>query len=475
MPDRDGPRIDETLVARLWDSQHPFRLPLRTTDGAEIDVVYRGRRRFDRGPDFPGAIVVFPGEQAISGDVEIHVRSSDWRRHGHHLDSAYSNVVLHVVLWNDTRSPCLKSDGTAVPVLELAPHLLEQVEKLAMANPSETPRPSPCLPGSATSPDLAGVLEACGMARFDEKVKRNAGDLAYMPAEEALYRGIADVLGYSQNREPFRQLAELLPLQSLLEFSHSSVYGPDPLSMEALLLGAAGLLPGQRGVEPVGSYVTVLEAIWEKDGLAWAGTSMNLASWQFFRVRPVNFPTRRVAFLASVVQNWPEGGLEELLGKIVRTAKPRQVSHSIERLLLDLYGEGYWMAHSDFGQPLPRPARPVGRARAAEVAVNLFLPFLAARAEARGDGALASASRAAYRSYPKRGDNEFTRYMGVQITGASRPPVSRSACRQQGLLHIFRRWCEVKNCGECPVASLGAHLSDCHPGEVIGVILPGPE
>ena len=81
--------ITERLVAQLWEEQHPFHLPLATTDGREIQVVYRGRRRWDRGPDFSGALIAWQGSHLQHGDVEIHVRSADWRAHGHHRDPHY--------------------------------------------------------------------------------------------------------------------------------------------------------------------------------------------------------------------------------------------------------------------------------------------------------------------------------------------------------------------------------------------------
>ena len=143
--------------------------------------------------------------------------SSDWRRHGHHRDPHYNGVVLHVVLRHDSPAPCLRQDGTAVPTVELAPHLLVPLAYL-LSSEDDAPRPAPCRPGSAGSPELAGILEACGVERFDARVRRFEADLTCLPTDEVLYRGIADALGYSQNREPFRRLVELVPLDRLLEY-----------------------------------------------------------------------------------------------------------------------------------------------------------------------------------------------------------------------------------------------------------------
>ena len=491
--------VDERLVARLWDDQHPFSLPLKTVLGDEVRVVYRGRRRYDRGPDFPGALIALPGEALALGDVEVHVNSSDWRRHRHHRDPYYNGVVLHVVLHHDDPEPCLRQDGFQVPVVALAVQLSRPLESILLQDGSDAPRPIPCWRGGLEiAGELCCLLEQKGMERFEVKASSYESGLTLLPPDQLLYQGVAGALGYSQNRQPFEKLAELLPLESAL--AHQSAMrgrggaetwgvgeernrmdrmgrmqspdggpasvpppiprplspgyrplAPDPQGIEALLMGAAGLLPSQRGVSFEGdAYTWALEERWAAEGASWAGASMQPAEWQFFRVRPNNFPTRRLAALAHVVSRWPAGGLSTVLANLALSLEPRKLSRAMEALLLGAPHGGYWAGHCDFGLELRRPADLVGRQRAAEIAINVFLPFLAARAALRSERDLGQRVREAYRLYPKRGDNELTRYVAVQVTGVPRPSVARSACRQQGLLHIYRTWCEVKRCGDCP-------------------------
>jgi hypothetical protein len=451
-----GPRpvADERLVARLWDAQHPFSLPLKTTAGDEIRIVYRGRRRYDHGPDFPGALIAMQDESLVLGDVEIHVRSSDWRRHGHHRDNWYNNVVLHVVLWDDGE-PCLREDGVPVPLVELASHLSHPLESLLAHGESDAPRPAPCWRGDLErNGELGAILDQCGIARFDARARRYEAELNCCSEDQLLYRGIAIALGYSQNRQPFEKLAELLPLKSAVAYRVSGreaegVRWGKGERLEALMLGAAGLLPFQRGIpSESGSYTRDLEERWA-EAAPWVGTSMQPAEWQFFRVRPNNFPPRRVAALARLLSCWPTEGLAETIVDLAQSLEPRQLPRALEALLLGAPRDGYWALHCDFGLPLRRPTDLVGRQRSAEIAVNVFLPFLAARAAVSTREELGTCAREAYRLYPKRGDNEIARYVAVQVTGVPRPPVARSACRQQGLLQIYRTWCEVKRCAEC--------------------------
>src|SRR5947209_17903805 len=109
--------VSERNLVRAW--QRGLGGPLQTTDGRELTVVYRGRCPGGAGPDVRGALLAFGGGQLVEGDVEFHLRASDWVGHGHHGDPHYRSVVLHVVL-DDDAAPPRDSGGQAVPTLVLA-------------------------------------------------------------------------------------------------------------------------------------------------------------------------------------------------------------------------------------------------------------------------------------------------------------------------------------------------------------------
>ncbi|MGI5836825.1 MAG: DUF2851 family protein [Chloroflexota bacterium] len=485
-------RITEKTVARLWEQQGPFTLPLHTTEGEEIQVVYRGRRRWDRGPDFTGALIAGAGASLHHGEVEIHVRASDWCAHGHHRDPNYNQVILQVVLWNDTGRLARRQDGVTIPTLALAPYLALPLETLAGLGPDQISRPSPRRPDiGGDEVGLGNLLDGCGVERFEAKSRRFESDLTCYPHEQLLYQAVAEALGYSQNRQPFRRLADLVPLDLARAFEGRlggteargrGEMGGDgktgieaggvrwrDAAVEALLLGAAGLLPSQRGMAPVDSYADRLELLWDKVARHWVGGCMAPDEWEFFRVRPANFPTRRVAALAMLVRRWPEESLAEVLARTVGTLQPRLVPRALEALLLDNLCRGYWDSYCDFGLRLRRPVGLIGRQRAAELAVNVFLPFLAGWASHLEDRALAGRAFEIYRLYPKRGDNEIVRYMATQITGKPRPAAARSACRQLGLLRLYRAYCEAKSCAACP----GGDICASKP-LTIGITCPVP-
>ncbi|HEY8449009.1 MAG TPA: DUF2851 family protein, partial [Bacillota bacterium] len=113
--------MNEALLARIWRAQRFDRTDLRTTTGEPIQVVYPGRPQGGPGPDFREALIQI-GKQALAqGDVELHLRASDWMTHGHHRDPAYRDVILHVVV--DADAPTETDQGTKVPVLALVDRL----------------------------------------------------------------------------------------------------------------------------------------------------------------------------------------------------------------------------------------------------------------------------------------------------------------------------------------------------------------
>jgi len=421
--------------------------------GDEIQVVYPGRRRWDRGPDFAGALISWPGSVLRGGEVEVHVRSSDWRAHGHHRDRHYNGVLLQVVMWHDSPAPTLREDGVELPVLALAPHLTIPLAELLAHLQDPAPRPSPCWPEGRSA--VGDLLDRCGLERFGAKAARFESNLACCPPEQLLYQAIAEALGYTLNRRPFRRLAQLVPLAMALAFAGRGEGKPrrDGEEMEALLLGAAGLLPSERGLGSGDAHAERLQDVWEREGKMWAGGAMLPSEWEFFRVRPANFPPRRMAGLALLVNRWPERGLVDTLEPLVLNLDPRRLPRAMEALLLGEARGGYWSNRCDFGLPMRRPAALIGRQRAAEIVVNVFLPFLMGWAAHIDDERLGRCALDAYRVYPKRGDNEISRYMAAQILGLPRPREARSACRQQGLIHLYSRYCEGRRCWECPVGS----------------------
>jgi hypothetical protein len=439
-------RVVERLVAWIWQ-QGALRGSLPGDDGREYQVVFRGRGWGERGADFQGAIVARDDGVLLKGDVELHVRASDWRRHGHHRDRAYDATVCHVVLWDDGLGPARRADGQVVPTLELINCLtapLAELEARMAAEVSPRPVESACVEDAS---ELDELLDRAGLERFLEKSARFQSDLGALESElgpdlgpelgpdELLYRGALRAMGYTANVAGFEAVGEALSLVQLRLIGQAE-------ARQAALLGVGGLLPGQRGLPVAEGMPARLEASWRELGL-----SRSAARWQTWRVRPLAAPARRAAGFAALIDR--RFGVDEVALDVSRDAGPARL---VDRWRVDTVDE-FWRRHLDFDAPVASADGLIGRHRAAEVVVNVALPLVHAVAEVGGDARLAEQAIGAYRRMPGTTPNRVVAEMARQLGGDGARVVG--AARQQGLIHLYKRWCRARECAECAAGAPG--------------------
>ena len=183
---------------------------------------------------------------------------------------------------------------------------------------------------------------------------------------------------------------------------------------------------------------------------------MKRTDWHFFRVRPENFPPRRIAAASHLLAKYGARRLPEKISNLVSRLHPGQGHQELEQRLLT-GTRGYWARHYDFGIEVEWSPNLIGRGRSREIAVNVLLPFSFAWAKATSQSYLQNQAIELYRSYPRAGENRITKYMAEQIFGQSRPRLVNSACRQQGLIHLYKTYCLNWQCHTCP---LGAYAPE---------------
>ncbi|MFC2050223.1 DUF2851 family protein [Chloroflexota bacterium] len=434
-------QVPEKLIARLWQCQ-PAK-GLVTNSGERFQTIYPGRVSHNMGCDFKDAVFTLNG-QMIGGDVEIHVKSSQWYSHGHHRDPKYNNIALHVVCLQDNQSPTMLQNGKTVPTICLSPFLCHSSDELNQPLDLSENCSFPCPEAQRYSnPDsLNKLLTVMGKERFAAKAALLRQALEKEEAGQVLFRGIARALGYAQNAEPCEELANKLSLNSL-----ENVEPEADLTRQALILGTAGLLPSQRHRPVEDTEADKLEGIWQSMSMS---EIMKEADWCFFRVRPDNFPTRRLVSLSYLLARYHQTGLLQGILRLVRKAPPKTEPRWLETSLV-IAGQGYWRNHSDFGIVKKRNSALLGREKASEIVINAILPFAYVWGEISSDLKLKRKAAEIYRRYPRPGENELTRHMKQQLL--LNPETRLSACQQQGLIHIFKTYCRLRNCTACPVAS----------------------
>jgi hypothetical protein len=429
-------KVTERLVCRLWQSCR-VRHPVADT-GEPLDIIFPGRVSNRGGCDFKDAVFVLNGH-TVCGDVEVHVKSSQWQGHGHHQDPKYNDIALHVVWQRDSRAVTHLQNGKAIPTICLGAFITSTLGEMVTLPPCS---PSTC-PSAATlsnSDIIDTLLVAAGVNRFKAKVASFRKALNNEHAAQVVYRGIARALGYTQNAGPCQELAQRLPITELARKSAVSY-------VQTLLLGHAGLLPSQR-YRPVRDRAAArLEKIWRSTG---ATGTMKETDWCFFRVRPDNFPTRRLIALSHLISRYHQQEMASGILSLIKRA-PAGAEHRWLENGLVVAIPGYWQNHFDFGIATSRDSALVGCEKASAIALNTVLPFAAAYAELAPDPGLKRKTVGVYRRYPGRGDNELTRYMKQQL--GLRPDIRLSACQQQGLIHLFQAYCRHRNCSKCPISS----------------------
>lgn len=309
---------------RLWGARE-----LATNDGRRVRVIDPGRRNTDAGPDFFNAKVEIDG-CLWAGNVEIHYRASDWHRHGHDDDPAYDTVVLHVVAKDD--APVVRANGERIPqmVMECTAEIADRYA--ALVN-STVELPCRQVIREMTSLDMAEWVQSLIFERLADKSRRVKGllDRFHGSWEDTCYVTLARTIGFGTNSDAFELLAKSLPLNLLHKHADSL------LQLEALFFGQAGLLDRpatdryQEQLQREYAFLSTKFSLRRPEGLV----------WKSFRMRPQNFPWRRIALLAHFVHD----GFR-LMADLLE-------AKGDEQRLRDLFSvtlTGYWSNHYTFGR-----------------------------------------------------------------------------------------------------------------------------
>jgi len=442
--------LTESQIVKIWQRQLLDRTELTTEGGEPIKIIYPGRVNDDRGADFRDAVIA-TSQGLITGDIEVHVKSSGWRVHQHHRDPVYNRVILHVVMWHDTEAATNLHNGKNVPILALHKYTKSPISQSPNWVYSPASLSMPCLnPVKRLPPDItAQLLDSAGEERFLAKAARFEADLAQIEASQCLYQGIMGALGYSKNKLPFIELARRLPLHLLQAIPQDKISDEECLAQQqALLLGTAGLLRSQHHNRHQESkqdkWIDKLEELWASSPLT---RVMSDHAWHLFKVRPNNFPTRRIAAMSYLILRYKEKGILDEVVNMIKEIPVNKAHLRLEKGLV-VTTNGYWASHFDFGFScrIKNPTL-LGIRRAADIVVNVLLPFAFAWGTVNSQPELGKKAFDLYCTYPRLIINTVERHMTNQLGLDS--SLVNSAQRQQGLIHIYNSLCIQGKCGGC--------------------------
>ncbi|MCS7013224.1 MAG: DUF2851 family protein [Chloroherpetonaceae bacterium] len=441
-------RIPERYVRHIWKNLYLRLNELTLCDGRSLQVLSTGTLNPNEGADFLNARLLIDGV-LHTGNVEIHSRSSDWLRHQHHRNPRYDSVILHVVFEHDA------PESSSAPVLELRPFLHNDLHcTLAQCIRDEAALSAryalPCSPAVLSVADDLKLnwLQQLSEARFTRKVQRFAERLTADNYDELIYQGLMRALGYSENITGFEQLAALVRFQDL-QFLVSLSFSERRITLEAIFFSLSGLLPEQSSTPETQAYTDILRQTFQTTPFVHL-PPLSLTDWIFFRLRPSNFPTLRLAALAEILsKNLSSGFLHKAL-EIAQSALPlRRKITQLEHLFI-ADASGYWQHHYRFGERSQVVIRTlVGKHRASEIVINTLLPVLSLYATRTHNHSLADTVSSLYASYPKGLTNRLSEKTMQELLGDSYQV--KSAAFEQGLLELKQEYCNALRCLECRI------------------------
>lgn len=483
---RDGVRpgrVKEEDVAAVWMEQPWSPRSVRDSNGRLIEIISPGWLNGGPGPDFKNAIFRRDGGEAEKGDVELHVRSSDWKRHRHDRDPAYNNVKLHVVVFSDSAIPAILENGASLIEIELGPESPLAFEfsrsghgGARVGYRAEVPGRCGAALSALGAEKACDLLEGAGMKRIYRKSDRYLMAINKGEGEKELYIGIAEALGYGPARRQFQKLASAAPLGVMREVMSEINHRKRSEAMEALLLGMGGLLPrpepgAMEWDDETKNYVSARRGAWDEFSAKYNLSSVfSLDEWRLRGVRPSNYPHGRVAALAVFLAAYLESGIEAIMVRLMEefpTEGRRAESAAwLEKLsLMFSVPEGaYWARRYTLGGGrAASPRRLVGAERAEVMVVNVLVPYLLGRARAFGESGHEEKASLIYRALPGKEGNAVIKLMKERaLSRLTSKGVLRGAVRKQGIMEIHADFCLP--CGEgCSACSFASYLETMIP------------
>ncbi len=415
--------MKEDFLHYLWQFQLFNTSNLQTTKGEAISIKKIGQHNTNAGPDFLEAQLSI-GKQLWAGNVEIHLKSSDWYVHAHEQNKAYDNVILHVVWEDDIR--IFRSNNTAICTLELKGLVPLQIKNNYNALFSRNTSWIACANQLDEINDFtwSNWLERLYIERLEEKsipivklLKESNNDW-----EAVLFQLLAKNFGLKVNGESFADMAKTIPFSVLRKESKTQQ------ELEALLLGQAGLLSG----DVVDSYFNEqLDTYLYQVHKYQLDSAINTVL--FFRLRPPNFPTIRLSQLAHLYHIHQNLFQKLMLGT--------DVAYFYE--ILQAQASAYWDTHYSFGKESNKRIKRTTKSFIDLLLINTIIPL-----------------QFAYQRYKGKVDvekllqliQEINLEKNTIISNFSRLEVkAKNAMDTQALLQLKNKYCELQQCLKCKV------------------------
>jgi len=415
----------EDFLHYVWQFRSFDNNDLKTDGGKNLKIIHQGFLNKNAGPDFNNSKIQI-GETVWAGNVEIHLKSSDWLKHNHQIDASYENVILHVVYENDVKIK--RIDGSVLPVLELknriGDDLIQKYENLFL-----TLTDFPCTAQIQHVDKLIvdSFLSRTLIERFEQKTHTVIETLNELNGnwDETFYRFMARNFGFKVNALPFELFAKAVPQQ---------IYGKhkdNPLQIEALVFGSAGFLNDNFEDEYPKKLKQEFQFLQKKYNIK----PIEISIWKFMRMRPQNFPTLRLAQFAALIVK-----ANHLFSKVMEISNVIELRDLFENLPVN----EYWKTHYHFKKETNGVGTQIGKTSVDSLLLNTVALFLFAYGKHTGTQFYISRAIKLLESLPAEQNAITDKFSlaGVKID---------NAFASQGILQLKKQYCDEKKCLSCGI------------------------
>jgi hypothetical protein len=415
--------LQEKLLHYVWKNGLFSGKTFRIREGMELEILLPGEENPHAGPDFFNARLRI-GSLIWAGNVEIHRSASDWNKHGHQLDPAYDNVILHVIQYDD--AIIRNSQGRLIHafVVEPTDSLLECVRDLR-----KNERWIPCCNHVGMVPER--VLKPWLIKLSAERMLNKAAHLSGLAdrqgrdSENMLCLAMASGFGLPINSLPFELLTSGIP-RALLFDLRDNLH-----DLEALLYGHSGLLHKLKNQDP---YTSALMKRYDQLKKAVPGPPLPSHIWKFLRIRPASFPTLRISQFAALIHfHFPLNNIVSGSGSLAEMEQCLQLSAS-----------EYWNTHYVFQKPSPFSIKKLGRHSINNLIINVILPYILSTENWAFDPAGSPSVEKKLAGLEPENNQLIDRWIRSGIH-------PKNALETQALIQLYQAYCRKKRCSACPI------------------------
>ena len=416
--------MNEAYLHHIWKMKRlPFHA-LQTTDGKSIEIIHIGTHNHDSGPDFFNGQIKIDGV-IHSGNIELHLQSSDWFAHKHQNDKSYNNVILHVVFEHNQE---VVVESSQLPTIELKGLIdwkhFHQIEQIRQTN---TRIPCANLVNDCPSPIFWNQIEHALVGRVERKIAQIHGvfNLSSPDPREVLFYAVAQAFGMKTNAIACEELAQRIPFKRLIVATKQE--------QEALIFGTSGMLETYSK----DAYHLALKLEWRSQQYRLNVHPSQPEIWKFKGCRSAGFPTIRLAQFAAFVSamDWSSAFWE------LPSAELKE--HLLSVLLVK--PNVYWNQHYDFGKQKSKPAcAQISKSAANLILINGIVPFLGWLSNQTGNSLFREKAFELLELIPPEANVQINQW---KLLGKT----PQSASDSQGLIEQLNSWCNQKKCFNCAV------------------------